>query len=198
MKLFSLALLVFVTALLGGCLVSSNPFYDAHAIVQDDRFVGLYPNDETQSVWEVTKTSAPPGRYRLILHERGTQSEYTGTLFEIGKATFLDVFAEKAADIPRDPGGPPTAGELLKELTADRRHVVFRIEVGDGALALWVALPNNLATLLDKEPQLKRTEHEEQFLELLEPTQTLQKLLTKYGSAQALFSEKEILSKKKG
>lgn len=198
MKLIPTALLISVAALLGGCLVSSNPFYDTHAIVQDDRFVGHYSNDEAQSVWEVTKTGAPPGRYRLILHERGTQSEYAGTLFKIDQSTFLDVFAEKVADIPRDPGGPPSPGELLNEFISGRRHVVFRIEVRDDALTLWVALPNDLASLLEKEPQLKRGKEKESFLILLEPTKTLQSLLAKYGKDQTLFSEKNVLAKKKG
>lgn len=68
-----------IMLLLGGCLVATNPFYDAKDTIQDDRIVGLYPNDDTQSVWEVTKSNATRGQYRLVLDERGTQSEYTGT-----------------------------------------------------------------------------------------------------------------------
>src|SRR5262245_16119708 len=80
-------LLCFLSA---GCLSSESPFYVKEDIAQDSTFVGRYEGDSL--AFSASVSQSTDSRYLVRIDEGGGFSEFTGTLFRVGKSTYLDLF----------------------------------------------------------------------------------------------------------
>lgn len=133
MKTISLAA-ASVCFLLGGCLTSTAPFYLDDQIVQDERLLGTYPNRNAGHTWIVEKSLDEPKKYVATLKNGGGWSTYWLTLFKIGNTLFLDAYPKTDSSVARDPGGPPTMSEIMRELTCQKLHVVLLVVPTDKKL----------------------------------------------------------------
>jgi hypothetical protein len=183
----------------GGCLVSSNPFYEAGDIVRDDHLIGTYVDRQDEVFWKAVASPSPAGRYEVLLADHGAISHFLGTLFRIGDATYLDLTAIGAVAVFVDPApvsGVPSLSQRMSQLVGDgRQHLVLRIFVTPAQVTYWFVAPDILKRLPkeDAGPPSPATNPSRVVLD--RPTRDLRALLRKYGTGDILFTEKTVLQR---
>ena len=131
MKLLPLLLL---SALLSGCLLSTNPNYTEDSTFFDERLVGTY---EKEGIWIVTSHPENPKQYRIQLRERNESIQLKGTLFRLGESTYLDIQKEKEnVSKAGDPAGPSQI-QFLSELLKDEKHAVLGLRIEENGVTLF-------------------------------------------------------------
>lgn len=193
-RLLAILLLPFF---LTGCLTSTNSFFADGDIIQDDRLVGTYPNEQEEAKFVIRRDHDHEGRYDVRIYDKNAWIAYVGTVFKIGSVTFLDLYPSGDAGMRRDPGGPPTTTELLHTFTFQPLHLVMRISPADTELTYATVDRKGLGALITREPTLRTYIRGESLLLPL-PTVALKKLLQKYGTRDEIFNTKATLNKIKG
>jgi hypothetical protein len=80
--------------------------------------------------------------YPITLTDKGygspTRISFQGVLFRVGQHTFLNLIPSNDSGMRRIPGSPPTLSEILHDVVFARRGVVFRIEIVDRGVRVWI------------------------------------------------------------
>ena len=187
MKTISLAT-ASVCFLLGGCLTSTAPFYLDDQIVQDERLLGTYPNRNAGHTWLVEKSKSldEPKKYVATLKNGGGWSTYSLTLFKIGNTLFLDAYPKTDSSVARDPGGPPTMSEIMRELTCQKLHVVLLVVPTDKKLEFRMLSRKGMEYLLKRNEVVPKPDAEGIFI-TSRSTKDLQKLLVELATDPQMF-----------
>ena len=188
MKMLSLVLLE-VSFLLSGCLTSPNPFYAEADITQDDRLLGDYRDPESQEGFLIKDDQDRRGRYLVQCVEGASGSHsitFTGTLFNLGGRTFLDLLPISDSSFNHIGGTPPGPVEIMHGLTFQPLHLVARVDLTENGVGFSVPKRQELGVLIQRDPSLR------QFIRvdtLLLPMQTpeLRKLLERHGAGDGVF-----------
>lgn len=174
-----------ILMLLSGCWVSENPFFRQEDIIQDPRIVGSYSDQSTGTTWSVDPPVTDHGYYPITLTDKGHGSpariSLQGVLFRVGRHTFLNLIPKDDSGMRHIPGSPPTLSEVLHDVVFSRRGVVFKIEIVDRGVRVWIPDREAIEGVLAKERKLRTTlEMDGSLLVLNEPTIRLHALLERH------------------
>lgn len=183
--------------LLVGCLTSTNPFYLEGDIIQDERLIGVYPdeNDKTLLI-SVGADVEHKGRYAVTVDDGPAWITYTGTLFKLGGLTFLDLYASSDSGVRRSGGGPPVPTAILHSLSFQPLHLLLKVTLGTNTISYAALDTRGLSNLVEHERSLVSKINGSALILPL-PTADLRKLLLKYGADDNIFNSKATLKKRK-
>lgn len=126
-------LLLLLTALLCGCISSSEPFYTESTQVKDDRLIGTFTDEknstsvtiEEEEDNYIIKYSLPEGDVIFV-----------GTLFELGDETYIDVVMLSSEFEEEGFRTVPGPSDFIKRIFMSERHVIFGIKIDEGSIEL--------------------------------------------------------------
>jgi hypothetical protein len=197
MKLPHLYSAFLACVLLSGCLTSPNAFYTEADIIQDDRILGDYREQNAEDGTLIQRITDQKGRYRVRSFE-GEQGKYwisfVGTLFKVGDKTFLDLYPTSDSSFNHVGGTPPGGIEILHRLVYQPLHLVARVDFSDAGVAFSVPQQAQLATLVQRDPALRQFVRGES-LQLQLKTPELRKLLEKHGASDDIFPKSQKFQK---
>ncbi len=149
-------LFLLLTAILSGCLTSTNPFYKPEQVIKDDRLLGTYADKRAGHNWTIKKNDDDPKCYTATLRQGNAWSNYTLTLFKSGGFTYLDFFPEADSSLARDPGGPPTMSQIMKSLTSQPLHFVVLANITKDGIHISTSSREGLGNLLKQRADLRK------------------------------------------
>jgi hypothetical protein len=125
---------IILTLLLGGCISSTEPFYDDSSRVKDDRLVGSYTDEESSMSVLIEENDKNEENYTVKLVIPEGQITLIGTLFELGEERYMDLILESSGLPENSSSTVPGASDILKRIFMPKRHVIFGVEIKEGAL----------------------------------------------------------------
>ena len=131
MKNLSLLLL---TALLCGCISSSEPFYTESSKVKDDRLIGTFTDEKNST--SVTIEEEDEENYIIKYSLPEGDVIFSGTLFELGDDTYIDIVMLSSEFEEGGSRTVPGPGDFIKRIFMSERHVILGIEIDEGSIEL--------------------------------------------------------------
>ena len=134
--------------LVAGCFTSPNPFYNENDIIQDQRFVGTFTDDNLVGlIVTISSNKVPDKRYLVELAEGGRASDYRATLFKLKDKVFVDLIPISEGKVSEQyHEGAATPSSLLQYVSHDgkvrsstRLHVLFRVSLLDKGIECFCA-----------------------------------------------------------
>jgi hypothetical protein len=161
-----------LAVLLGGCVPSLHPLFDANETIFDANLIGDWSDPNSKDLW--TFTSSNNKVYKLTyIDPDGQGGKFTATLGTIGDERYLNIF-------PEDP--------KLTQNAYYKSHLIsvnsfIKVKTTGQGLTAQILNYDKVKKLLEKDPSVIRHElmGSDGFL-LTAPTKELQRFLRKYAS----------------
>ncbi|MDD5135229.1 MAG: hypothetical protein PHP01_07455 [Phycisphaerae bacterium] len=161
-----------LAVLLGGCVPSVHPLFDANETIFDANLVGQWSDPNSKDLW--TFTGVNDKVYNLTyIDPDGQSGNFIATLGNIAGNRYLNIFPEA----PK-----LTQNDYYKSHLISANSFIKVKTTGDGLTAQILA-PDKVKKLLEEKPAILKHEFiGDNGLLLTAPTKELQKFLQKYDS----------------
>lgn len=187
MNLSRLGILLPAALLLGGCVLSREPFYTADEMVEAPKLDGRWHLLDKQGSAEKNEYWEFKGNKVLAYDERGQWRSFTLTFFTLDGVTFADT-------IPDGPGDDITSSEAYRSLHLVPYHMVSRVELAGDRLTMRPLLTKEFKEVTKKKPVatwIVQTDYETYVFNASSADWAA--FLKKHGKDEGLFSEESKL-----
>ena len=201
---------VLIIASLGltGCFTSEQPFYEDSQIIQDVRIEGRHENyihsppsstgegSKEGSVWVIRASESKRGKYDVHVRDKEVSIRLLGTLFQVEKSMFLDLYPLTDSGVRFEPGSA-TISEVMRLAFYSPRHVVWKVELSDTGIKYSLpAFGKGVFRAVELAPELRSHVTKEELVHLRGPTKESQKYLLRFANDELVFNYKGELKKK--
>jgi hypothetical protein len=192
MKTKFILVLLFVGALLQGCIVKSvHPFYSESDVLFKESFLHTWVDQDSRR-WTINRVKEKPNAYEMRCNKDGKDAVFVAHLFKLENELYLD-FLPLASD---------NEGLTIFDLHLLPTHSVGRVEIiNDRELQIkwfneeWLtSLFNDNKIKISHEtiPDFNDKEKNNYYV-LTASTQELQKFIIKYGHEDAAFDDNDTM-----
>jgi len=188
---------------MNGCFTREAPFYEESQIEQIPNLGGQYrtlgeagaEHDDGTS-WSIFSSTDFPGKYEVVVRESEATVRLLAVVFRVETNLFVDLYPLRDSGVHHEPS-VASVTEIIRAAMWKPMHVVWKIEISDGAVNYAYPLGNGVMAALQKDPELKGEPAESPMRILVPGTEKeAQKHLLRFKDDNSVFSFRGRLVKK--